>query len=103
MDRTNQQPAAAGAARVIYSGGAMHDVAETIGARLRRLRTDARLSASEVARRIHMSQTYVCEVERNEHLPGLTMAADLAKLFGVSLDYIAGLTDREINPYVKYQ
>jgi hypothetical protein len=40
-------------------------------------------------------------VERDVHLPGLTMAAELAKLFGVSLDYIAGLTDHENNPYVK--
>ncbi|TCK87316.1 helix-turn-helix transcriptional regulator [Paraburkholderia sp. BL9I2N2] len=81
----------------------MHDVTETIGARLRRLRTDARLSASEAANRIRMSQTYLCEVERDEHLPGLTMAAELAKLFGVSLDYIAGLTDHENNPYVRKQ
>lgn len=79
----------------------MHDVTETIGARLRRLRTDARLSACTVAKRIRMSQTYLCEVERDEHLPGLTMAAELAKIFGVSLDYIAGLTEHENNPYVK--
>jgi transcriptional regulator with XRE-family HTH domain len=79
----------------------MRDVTETIGDRLRRLRTDARLSAEEVSHRIYMSRTYVLQVERNEHLPGLTMAAELAKLFGVSLDYIAGLTDHENNPYVR--
>lgn len=79
----------------------MHVVTETIGARLRRLRTDAQMSAASVAQRIRMSQTYLCEVERDVHLPGLTMAAELAKLFDVSLDYIAGLTDHENNPYVK--
>jgi transcriptional regulator with XRE-family HTH domain len=74
---------------------------ETIGARLRRLRTDCRLTADEVATRIHMSRTYLCQVERDEHLPGLTMAAEMAKLYRVSLDYIAGLTDHENNPYVQ--
>lgn len=79
----------------------MHGMSETIGARLRRLRTDANISAAQVAKRIHMSPTYLNQVERDEHLPGLTMAAELAKLYRVSLDYIAGLTDHTNNPYVR--
>lgn len=74
---------------------------ETIGERLKRLRSEKNMMASEVAKIIRMNVNYIRQVERNEHLPGLTMAADLAKLYGVSLDYIAGFTDHENNPYVK--
>ncbi|REG57743.1 helix-turn-helix protein [Paraburkholderia sp. BL6669N2] len=79
----------------------MRDVNETIGARIRRLRKEKNMTLSSVGARIRMHTSYVGQVERNEHEPGLMMAAELSKLFGVSLDYIAGLTDREQNPYVK--
>ena len=59
------------------------------------------MSLAVVSSRIRMHTSYVGQVERNEHAPGLMMAADLAKLFGVSLDYLAGLTEHETNPYVK--
>lgn len=74
---------------------------ETIGERIRRLRKEHHMSLAVVSTRIRMHTSYLGQVERNEHAPGLMMAADLAKLFGVSLDYIAGLTDHETNPYVK--
>jgi transcriptional regulator with XRE-family HTH domain len=74
---------------------------ETIGERIRRLRKEQRMSLAVVSSRIRMHTSYVGQVERNEHAPGLMMAADLAKLFGVSLDYLAGLTEHETNPYVK--
>lgn len=74
---------------------------ETIGQRLRRIRKDLRLTSYEVAAQINMSPSHVRRVETNEHAPGLYMAAELAKVYGVSLDYIAGLTDRETNPYVR--
>lgn len=74
---------------------------ESIGERIRRLRKERGLSSAETGKRIRMSDTYLCQVERGEHQPGLFMAAELAKLFGVSLDYLAGLTDHECNPYVK--
>lgn len=80
----------------------MHVVNETIGARIRRLRKDQNMTLAAVSARIRMHTSYVGQVERNEHGPSLTMAAELAKLFGVSLDYIAGLTDRENNPYVRH-
>jgi transcriptional regulator with XRE-family HTH domain len=73
---------------------------ETIGERIRRLRGDRNMTLAAVGERIRMHTSYIGQVERNEHAPGLMMAADLAKLFGVSLDYIAGLTEHERNPYV---
>ena len=79
----------------------MHGMSETIGQRLRRLRKECRLSTVDVGQRIRMSDNYLRQVERGEHQPGLFMAIELAKIYRVSLDYIAGLTDRENNPYVK--
>lgn len=74
---------------------------ETIGERIRKLRADRRMTLADVGKRIRMHASYIGQVERNEHAPGLMMAADLAKIFGVSLDYIAGLTERETNPYIQ--
>lgn len=74
---------------------------ETIGQRLRTLRRDRGLRASDVAALIRMSESHVARTETGAHQPGLLMAAELARVYGVSLDYIAGLTDRETNPYVK--
>jgi transcriptional regulator with XRE-family HTH domain len=73
---------------------------ETIGSRIRRLRQENKMTLDAVSKRIRMRGSYIGQVERNEHAPGLMMAAEMAKLFGVSLDYIAGLTDHETNPYV---
>jgi transcriptional regulator with XRE-family HTH domain len=74
---------------------------ETVGERIRRLRKETGLSADAVGERIRMSGTYVLDVERNSHAPGFFMAIELSKLFGVSLDYLAGLTEHQNNPYVK--
>jgi transcriptional regulator with XRE-family HTH domain len=74
---------------------------ETIGARIRRLRKERCMTLEAVSKRVRSRGSYLGQVERNEHAPGLMVAAELAKLFGVSLDYIAGLTEHENNPYVK--
>ena len=76
-------------------------VTETVGQRLRRLRKERGFSGAAVAKRIRMSESHVMHVERGENEPGLFMTAELAKLFGVSLDYLAGLTEHQNNPYVK--
>lgn len=74
---------------------------ETVGERIRRLRKERGLSGAKVAKSIRMSESHVMHVERGENEPGLFMTAEIAKLFGVSLDYLAGLTDHECNPYVR--
>jgi transcriptional regulator with XRE-family HTH domain len=71
---------------------------ETVGQRLRRLREARELSAGEVGRRIRMGGPHVLRVEKGEHQPGFFMVTDLAKLYGVSLDYIAGLTNDDSLP-----
>jgi transcriptional regulator with XRE-family HTH domain len=74
---------------------------EAIGERIRRIRKERGMTLATVSERICMHASYIGQVERSEHAPGLTMAADLARVFGVSLDYIAGLTEHECNPYVQ--
>jgi transcriptional regulator with XRE-family HTH domain len=75
-------------------------VSESVGARIRRLRKECGMSAVEIARRIRMNDNYLRQVERGEHEPGLFMATELAKLFNVSLDYLACRTDKIYNPYL---
>ena len=74
---------------------------EPVGQRLRRLRKECGFSGAEVAKRIRMSESHVMHVERGENEPGLFMTAELAKLYGVSIDYLAGLTEHQCNPYVR--
>lgn len=76
-------------------------MSESVGERIRRLRKESGLSAVEISRRIRMSDNYLRQVERSEHEPGLFMAAELARVFGVSIDYLAGLTEHQCNPYVQ--
>jgi transcriptional regulator with XRE-family HTH domain len=76
-------------------------MSETIGMRLRSLRKDRGLSAEAVASTIHMHVSHLFRVEKSEREPGLFMAIELAKVYGVSIDYIAGLAEREQNPYVR--
>jgi hypothetical protein len=45
-----------------------------------------------------MGGPHVLRVEKGEHQPGFFMVTDLAKLYGVSLDYIAGLTNDDSLP-----
>lgn len=76
-------------------------MSETVGERIRRLRKERGLSGAQVAKRIRMSESHVMHVERGENEPGLFMTAEIAKLFGVSLDYLACLTEHQNNPYVR--
>jgi len=75
---------------------------ESIGARLKSLRAETGLSARAVGEAVRMSGRYLLEVEADIHEPGLYKSAELAKYYGVSIDYVAGLTDKRRNPYVPH-
>lgn len=67
---------------------------ETVGMRLRRLRTEQGLSQRDVAG-THMSYAYVCRIENGERTPSVRTLRQLATSLGVSADYLE--TGRE-NP-----
>ena len=62
--------------------------------RIRDLRQDNDRSQTETAKLLHMQPTVYARYERGERDIPLAIAIAIAKLYDVSLDYIAGLIDR---------
>ena len=62
--------------------------------RIRELREDSDLSQRQIAEIIHMHKTTYARYETGEREIPFNIAILLAKHYNVSLDYIAGLTNR---------
>ena len=62
--------------------------------RLRQLRTDAGLVGADLAARLGVHRTAVVNMERGVSGPSVDVLHDLAVHFGVSADYLVGLSDR---------
>lgn len=65
-----------------------------IGSRLKALRKERRETQLQVAQAVCMGDRHYQRVENDEGLPGLEIFSALADHFGVSMDYLAGRTDR---------
>ena len=65
-----------------------------IGSRLKALRKERKETQLQVAQAIGMGDRHYPRIENDEGLPGLEIFCALAEHFGVSLDYLAGRTDR---------
>ena len=65
-----------------------------IGSRLKALRKERRETQLQVAQAVGMGDRHNQRVENDEGLPGLEIFSALADHFGVSMDYLAGRTDR---------
>ena len=61
--------------------------------RLKQLRSDAGLSQETLAAAVGLTHTAIGLWEQGKREPKLEAVISLAKYFGVSLDYIAGLED----------
>ena len=69
-----------------------------IGSRLKELRKERKETQVQVAHAIGMGDRHYQRIENDDGLPGLEIFLDLADHFGVSMDYLAGRTDRrEVN------
>jgi transcriptional regulator with XRE-family HTH domain len=72
---------------------------ETFGKRLRALRQDKNLSQIELRDKIkaetevEIGETYISELERTSKMPSLEVAAALARVLDVTLDYLGLLID----------
>ena len=62
--------------------------------RIRDLREDADLTQRQIAERLNMHKTTYARYEIGEHEPTFKVAIQLAKFHGVSLDYLAGRTNK---------
>ena len=65
-----------------------------IGSRLKALRKERKETQLQVAQAVGMGDRHYQRIENDEGLPGLEIFCALAEHFGVSLDYLAGRTDR---------
>ena len=64
--------------------------------RIRDLREDADLSQREISEILHMHKTTYARYETGEREIPLNIAVLIAKHYGVSLDYVAGLTNEKM-------
>ena len=61
--------------------------------RLKELRLENNLSQNQLAKQLGISQAAINKWEKNIIVPTLDSAVLVAKFFGVSVDYLAGLED----------
>lgn len=64
-----------------------------LGDRLRWLRNSAHLSQAELAEQLGMSETQIQRYENGKSDPTAAVISRMARLFGVTSDYILGLAD----------
>jgi transcriptional regulator with XRE-family HTH domain len=70
---------------------------EPLGKRLARLRGDAGLSQSGLARRVGISQSAVSQIEAGDRSPSYGMLLQLADALGVSVAYLVGADVEELS------
>ena len=61
--------------------------------RLRDLREDHDLTQGDIAALLHTTKQQISKWERGEQMMGIDKYIILAKHYGVSLDFLAGLSD----------
>mgnify|MGYP002797861394 CR=1 FL=1 len=64
-----------------------------LGQRLKGLREEAGMTQKEVAAKLGINSVTYLHYEKSQRQPSLSMLADMAKLFDVSVDYLLGLSD----------
>ena len=65
-----------------------------------KLRTEAGLTQAELGEKLNYSDKTISKWERGEAIPDAYVLTQMAEIFGVSVDYLLGLTD-EPAPYRK--
>jgi transcriptional regulator with XRE-family HTH domain len=65
----------------------------TFGKRLGEVRKDKKLSQDDLAKKMDMQGAVIGRYERDEVKPSIEVAARIAQVLGVSLDYLVGNTD----------
>lgn len=81
---------------------AQHRPLATFGKRLKFARVERDLTQEQLRDEMHkqcgvtIGATYISELERSSKSPSLPIAAAMAKVLGVSLDYLGLLTDEDL-------
>lgn len=69
---------------------------DIIAARIRRLRGEK--TQNEVARKLHITQSYLSEIERGKKTPSKALLLDIAQTFDTTVSYLLGETDSIVLP-----
>ncbi len=69
----------------------------SLGSRLSTIRKEHKISQSELAEKAGIHANVLGRYEREEATPSVDMAAKIADVLGVSLDYLVGNTDVELD------
>jgi transcriptional regulator with XRE-family HTH domain len=72
----------------------------SFSSRLASIRKEKKVSQSELAISVGLHTNALGRYERGETIPSVEVAARIAKALDVSLDYLAELTDTELNSTV---
>ncbi len=67
------------------------------GERLLKARKERKISQEELAKRLGAHAPIIGRYERGEVKPSIEVAAKIAEILGVSLDYLTGLSDQLID------
>ena len=68
-----------------------------LGSKITTLRKKQNWSQSELAKRIEVSREIVGRYERNDAVPSIDIATRIADVFEVSLDYLVGNAEQEVD------
>lgn len=61
------------------------------GDNIRKLRSERQLSQAQLAKRLGVSDSIIALYETGERLPSLSSLIELARVFGVSTDFLLGI------------
>lgn len=64
-----------------------------LGKRLKELRKERNLTQKEIAFRLNINSVTYLHYEKAQREPPLSLLADMAKFFDVSVDYLLGLKE----------
>jgi transcriptional regulator with XRE-family HTH domain len=69
----------------------------TLGDRITELRKQKSWSQNELAKKVEISREIIGRYERNDAMPSIDIAKRMADVFEVSLDYLVGNSEQEID------
>lgn len=70
-----------------------------IGDRIKKLREEKGLMQQDVCNTLGIEQSTLANYENNRRIPKIDVLIEIANYYGVSLDFLVGMTDNRFNSY----
>lgn len=64
-----------------------------LGERLKELREDKNLTQKQIAEKLNINSVTYLHYEKSQREPPLSLLCDMAKFYGVTVDYLLGFED----------